>query len=117
LSVIIALTLIAVSLLFDNWPVATGLLIGSVVSITSFTSVWWTITQVFKKKENQNPLLTVLALLVYIVKLPIIGIALYIAFQNFKINLFALIAGLTVMLMAVILIGISNLVFKRRALK
>jgi D-alanyl-lipoteichoic acid acyltransferase DltB (MBOAT superfamily) len=109
--------LIAGSLLFDNRPVTTGLLIGSVVSITSFTSIWWTIGLVFKKKENQNPLLTVLAILVYVVKLPIIGIALYFAFQYLKINLFALIAGLTVMLMAVVVIGISNLVFKRRALK
>ncbi len=90
------------------------MLIGSVVSITSFTSIWWTISLVFQKKENQNPLLTVLAILVYVVKLPIIGIALYIAFQHFKINLFALVAGLTVMLMAVVLIGISNLIFKRR---
>ena len=117
LSVIIAILLIAVSLLFDNRPVTIGLLVGSAVSIISFTSVWWTITQVFKKKENQNPLFTVLAILIYIVKLPIIGIVLYLAFQNFKVNLFALIAGLTVMLMAVILIGISNLVFKRRAPK
>lgn len=117
MSVIIAILLIAVSLLFDNRPVTIGLLVGSAVSIISFTSVWWTITQVFKKKENQNPLFTVLAILIYVVKLPIIGIVLYLAFQNFKVNLFALIAGLTVMLMAVILIGISNLLFKRRALK
>jgi small-conductance mechanosensitive channel len=117
LSVIIAITLIAASLLFDNRPVTTGLLVGSVVSITSFTSIWWTIGQVFKKKENQNPLLTVLAILVYVVKLPIIGIALYIAFQHLKINLLAMIAGLTVMLMAVVVIGISSLVFKRRAPK
>jgi D-alanyl-lipoteichoic acid acyltransferase DltB (MBOAT superfamily) len=117
LSVIVSIILIAVSLLFDNRPVTTGLLIGSAVSITSFTSIWWTIGIVFKKKENQNPLLTVLAVLVYVIKLPIIGIALYFAFQYLKINLLALIAGLTVMLMAVVLIGISNLVFKRRALK
>jgi len=117
LSVIISLLLIAGSLFFDNRPVTIGLMVGSVVSIASFTSVWWTITQVFRKKENQNPLFTVLAILLYIVKLPIIGIALYLAFQYYKINLFALIAGLTVMLMAVILIGISNLIFKRRAPK
>jgi D-alanyl-lipoteichoic acid acyltransferase DltB (MBOAT superfamily) len=116
LSVIISIILISASLLFDNRPVTIGLLIGAVVSITSFTSVWWTIGLVFKKKENQNPLLTVLAILVYVVKLPVIGIALYFAFQYLKINLLALIAGLTVMLMAIVVIGISNLVFKRRAL-
>jgi len=116
LSVVIAIILIAISLLFDDRPVTTGLLIGSVVSITSFTSIWWTIGIVFKKKENQNPLLTVLAILVYVIKLPIIGIALYFAFKYLKINLLAMIAGLTVMLMAVVVIGISNLVFKRRAL-
>jgi hypothetical protein len=109
--------LIAVSLLFNNRPITTGLIVGSILSIVLFVSLWWTITVIFRKKEGQRPVETLFAVLVFVFKLPVVGVAMYFAFRYLNMNLFALVAGIGVTQIAIVCLGTSNLFKKRRAPK
>lgn len=57
------------------------------------------------------------AVIVFVFKLPVIGIALYFAFRYLDINLFAMITGIGVTQIAIVFVGISNLLHKRGAHK
>lgn len=109
--------MIAVSLLFNNRPITTGLIVGSILSIVLYVSLWWTISVIFRKKEGQRPVETLFAVLVFVFKLPVVGVALYFAFRYLDINLFALVAGIAVTQIAIVCLGTSNLFKRRRAPK
>jgi hypothetical protein len=109
--------LIAVSLLFNNRPITTGLIVGSILSIVLYTTLWWTISAIFRKKEHQRPVETLFAVLVFVFKLPIVGVAMYFAFRYLEMNLFALVAGIAVTQIAIVCLGTSNLFKRRRAPK
>lgn|GEM_PF-1602174 len=109
--------MIAVSLLFNNRPITTGLIVGSILSIVLYVSLWWTISVIFRKKEGQRPVETLFAVLVFVFKLPVVGVALYFVFRYLDINLFALVAGIGVTQIAIVCLGTSNLFKKRRAPK
>jgi hypothetical protein len=80
-------------------------------------SLWWTISVIFRKKEGQRPVETLFAVLVFVFKLPVVGVALYFAFRYLDINLFALVAGIAVTQIAIVCLGTSNLFKRRRAPK
>jgi hypothetical protein len=80
-------------------------------------SLWWTISVIFRKKEGQRPVETLFAVLVFVFKLPVVGVALYFTFRYLDINLFALVAGIGVTQIAIVCLGTSNLFKRRRAPK
>lgn len=57
------------------------------------------------------------AVLVFVFKLPVVGVALYFAFRYLQMNLFALVAGIAVTQLAIVGLGTSNLFKGRRAPK
>jgi hypothetical protein len=109
--------LIAASLLFNNRPITTGLIVGSILSIVLYTSLWWTISVIFRKKEHQKPVETLFAVLIFVFKLPVVGVALYFIFRYMQVNLFAMVAGIAVTQIAIVCLGTSKLFTRRRAQK
>lgn len=109
--------MIAVSLFFNNQSITSGLIVGSIVSLVLYTTLWWTISVIFSKKEHQRPVETLFAILLFVFKLPVVGVALYFAFRYLEINPFALVAGIGVTQIAIFFLGTSNLFKKRRAPK
>lgn len=91
------------------------MIVGSALSIFLFTTLWWTINQIFAKKEQQSPFKVLFAVNLFIFKLPVVGVGLYFAFRYLEINLFALVGGIGVSQIAIVFLGISNLFKKRGA--
>jgi hypothetical protein len=85
------------------------------MSIFLFTTLWWTINQIFSKNGKHSPFKVLFAVNLFIFKLPVVGVALYFAFRYLQINLFALVAGIGVSQIAIVYLGISNLLTKRGA--
>lgn len=80
-----------------------------------FSVAWWCVNIIVKSKKNErvNPLLVVVALHVFVLKFPLLGIALWYAFKYFSINPFALVGGVAITQIA-ILIAALNKLFKKQ---
>ena len=111
MSVAISLALVLVSLLGGDRAVTNGLFIGSLVGIIFFLVAWWTVNTIVraKKSESPNPLMAVLAIKVFILKFPLLGIALWYAFKYISINPFALIGGISVTQVAILMSALAKL--------
>jgi len=76
-----------------------------------FLIAWWTVNTIVreKKRKTANPIMAVLAIKVFILKFPILGIILWYAFKYMPINPFALIGGIAVTQIAILIAGLSKL--------
>ncbi len=103
--------IVLVSLLQDDRAVTNGLIVGSLVGIIFFSVAWWSINVVIRnrKTEKSNPLLAILAIKIFILKFPLLGIALWYAFKYIPINPAALIGGIAVTQVAILIAGVSKL--------
>lgn len=86
--------------------------VGSVVGIVFFLSTWWSLTVIVKGKKNSesNPLLGILAIKLFILKFPLLGVGLWYAFKIMPINPFALIGGISVTQVAILIAGINKMI-------
>jgi hypothetical protein len=89
LSAIITLLL----LMWGQWPITLGFMIGAAISILFFKILWWTVDQIFKR-SGKKPLY--FALKIFLIKFPLLGITLYYLFMNVDINPFALVGGIII---------------------
>ena len=112
LSVILAVLLILFSLLWGNRAITNGLLIGAIVSITFFAVAWWTINVMIKDKNRRraHPLLAAFTLMVYILKFPLGGVALWYAIKHLSVNVFALVGGIALTPVAIFIAALSKVI-------
>ena len=84
---------------------------GSTIGITFFLIAWWSVTTIVKEKKSKspNPLLGILAIKVFILKFPLLGIGLWYAFKYMQINTFALIGGIGITQVAILISALSKL--------
>ena len=110
MSVGLAVTLVLLSLIEGDPAITNGLIVGSLAGISFFAIAWWCISTVIKakKSERTNPLMAVLAIKVFILKFPILGVALWFAFKYMPINPFALIGGISVTQVAILLAALAR---------
>jgi hypothetical protein len=104
LSIAIAVLAVVLSLIMGNSAVTNGLVIGSVIGITFFLVTWWMISCIVRSKKDKsaNPLLAILAIKLFILKFPLVGLALWLAFKYLQINPFALIFGIAIVQIAML---------------
>jgi len=103
------------SLILGDPAVTNGLVIGSVTGISFFLATWFMISCVVrgKKDKSVNPLLAVLAIKLFILKFPLFGVLLWLAFKYLEINPFALIIGIGVTQVAMLLSAVVKFFGKR----
>jgi len=102
------------SLLQGDRAVTNGLIVGSLVGIIFYCVAWWSINVVIKnrKTEKYNPILALLAIKIFILKFPLLGIGLWYAFKYIPISPAALIAGIAITQASILIAGVSNLIRK-----
>jgi hypothetical protein len=115
LSVAIALLAVMLSLILGDPAVTNGLIIGSVTGISFFLATWFMISCIVrgKKDKSVNPLLAVLAIKLFILKFPLLGFLLWLAFKYLQINPFALIIGIAFTQIAMLVSAIVKIIGKR----
>lgn len=115
MSVLLAAALILLSLIEGDWAITNGLWVGAVVGITFYCIAWWCVSVIVKNKKNEkvNPFLAIVALHVFVLKFPLLGIALWYAFKYMPINPFALVGGIAVTQVAILISGLNKL-FKKQ---
>jgi hypothetical protein len=76
--------------------------------------LWGTINVIVREKKTKkpHPLRAALAVMVFILKLPLLGITLWYAFKYISINPFALVGGIAVTQVAILIAGINKLFIK-----
>ena len=84
---------------------------GSTIGIMFFLIAWWCVTTIVKekKKKSSNPLMAILAIKVFILKFPLLGIVLWYAFKYMQINTFALVGGIGITQVAILISALSKL--------
>jgi hypothetical protein len=94
--------------------VTNGLAVGSCVGIIFYLLTWWTISVIIKSKKEKdvNPLLMLLAIKVFILKFPLLGVGLWFAFKYIAIDPFALIGGIAVTQIAIVVSALNKLFAK-----
>ena len=104
LSIAIAVLAVVLSLIMGDSAVTNGLVIGSVIGITFFLVTWWMIHCIVRSKKDKsvNPLLAILAIKLFILKFPLVGLTLWLAFKYLQINPFALIFGIAIVQIAML---------------
>lgn len=112
MSVYIAAILIFLSFFSDDRSITNGLAVGTGVGIIFFLVTWWTISVIVKSKKDKdsNPLLAVLAIKIFILKFPLLGVGLWYAFKLMPINPFALIGGISVTQVAILIAGLNKMI-------
>lgn len=115
MSILLALGLILISLVEGDWAVTNGLWVGSLAGIIFFIVAWWCVNVIVKNKKNEkvNPFLAIIALHVFVLKFPLLGIGLWYAFKYMPINPLALIGGIAVTQIAILISGLNKL-FKKQ---
>jgi len=103
--------LILISLIEGDRAVTNGLIVGSTVGIIFYLIAWWTVSTIVKekKKKSGNPLMAILAIKVFILKFPLLGIVLWYAFKYLQINTFALVGGIGITQVAILISALSKL--------
>ena len=98
LSIAIAVLAVVLSLTMGDPAITNGLVIGSVTGISFFLVTWWMIYCIVRSKKDKsvNPLLAILAIKLFILKFPLVGLFLWLAFKYWEINPFALIFGIAI---------------------
>lgn len=98
------------SLIFGDKSITNGLIVGAIVGIIFFSVAWWTVNVIVrnKKSEKPNPLLAILAIKIFILKFPLLGIALWYAFKYIPINPFGLIGGIAITQVAILIAALSK---------
>lgn len=114
LSVTLAILLTLFSRLWGNHAITNGLLIGAIVSITFFAVAWWTAHVMIKDQNRQraHPVFAGFTLMLYILKIPLGGVALWYAIKHLSVNVFALAGGIALTQVA-IFIGALSRIFNR----
>jgi hypothetical protein len=99
----------------DNLAITNGLAVGSVIGITFFLVTWWMIYCIVRSKNDKsvNPLLAILVIKFFILKFPLIGLALWLAFKYFEINPFALIIGIAITQVAMLVSALVKMFGKK----
>lgn len=103
--------LILISLIEGDRAVTNGLVVGSTIGIVFFLIAWWTVNTIVKEKnkKSSNPLMAVLAIKVFILKFPLLGIILWYAFKYLPINTFALVGGIGITQVAILISALNKL--------
>lgn len=95
--------------------VTNGLIIGSVTGISFFLATWFMIRCVVRSKKDKsvNPLLAILAIKLFILKFPLFGLLLWLAFKYLQINPFALIFGIAITQIAMLASALMKIFRKK----
>ena len=106
-----AVLLILVSLITGDQAVTNGLIAGSTVGLLFFVIAWWAIGIFVRENKSKvaNPFSILLAISVFIIKFPLLGVGLWYAFKMFQINPFALIGGIGITQVAILIAGLRRL--------
>ncbi|MCP4713650.1 MAG: hypothetical protein GY868_00920 [Deltaproteobacteria bacterium] len=115
LSIVISVALILLSLIEGDPAITNGLIFGSLAGMIFFAVAWWTVSVIVKEKSKKspNPIMAVLAIKVFILKFPVLGIGLWFAFKYFAINPFALVGGIAVTQIAILIAALHKLITKQ----
>jgi hypothetical protein len=115
LSIAIAVLAVVFSLIMGDPAITNGLVIGAVTGITFLLVTWWMISCIVrgKKDKSANPLLTILAIKLFILKFPVFGVLLWLAFKYLPMNPFALIIGIAITQIAMLLSALVKVFGKR----
>ncbi len=92
-SVVLSALITFLLLMWGQWPITLGFMIGAAISILFFKILWWTVDQVFKRSGKKA---LYFALKIFLIKFPLLGISLYYLFTNVDINPFALVGGIVI---------------------
>jgi len=103
------------SLILGDPAVTNGLVIGSVTGLSFFLATWFLIRCIVRGKKDKkvNPLLAILAIKLFILKFPVFGVLLWLAFKYLEINPFALIIGIAMTQVAILLSAVVQFFGKR----
>ena len=106
-----AVLLILMSLISGDQAVTNGLIAGSTAGLLFFAIAWWVIGIFVRERERKvaNPFSILLALIVFIIKFPLLGIGLWYAFKLFQINPLALVGGIGITQVAILVAGLKRL--------
>ena len=115
MSIAISVLAVVLSLTMGDPAVTNGLIIGSVTGITFFLVTWWMIYCIVRSKKDKkvSPLLTILAIKLFILKFPLVGLALWLAFKYLQINPFALIFGIAITQLAMLASAVVKMFGKK----
>jgi len=107
---------VLLSLVMGEPAITIGLAIGAVTGVSFFLTTWWMISCVVRGKNDKsvNPLLAVLAIKLFILKFPLFGLLLWLAFKYLEINPFALIGGIALTQIAMVVSAVAKLFVKRK---
>lgn len=110
MSVGLAVLVVLLSLVEGDQAVTNGLIIGALAGISFYLVSWWCVNVIVrnKKAEKPNPILAVLAIKVFFLKFPLLGVALWYAFKYLPINPLALVCGIAVTQIAVVVAAIAK---------
>lgn len=114
MSVFISAALILASLLKSDRTVTNGLIVGSLISLIFFLSTCGLVNVILsqKKKGRTNSFVSIAAVSVFVFKLPVLGIALWIVFKYVALNPFALMGGIAVTQAAILIAGLGHFLKK-----
>jgi hypothetical protein len=108
------LALIAISFFEGDRAATNGLIVGSLAGISFFLVAWWCVNVIVKdkRKEQTNPIMAVIALHVFVLKFPVLGVGLWFAFKYMEIKPSALILGIGITQIAILTAALNKL-FKK----
>ena len=98
------------SLIEGDRAITNGLIVGSLAGLSFFVVAWWCVNTVVrnKKSEKPNPILAILAIKVFVLKFPLLGVALWYAFKYMPINPLALVCGIAVTQIAILISALTK---------
>jgi hypothetical protein len=94
-----------ISLLTQNIPIILGVIIGSLLGLLNFKALILTTQRAINAKRTKLYLF-----ISYLLRLTILGLILIIIFSTKIVNFIAVIVGLSMVIMAIFLIGMINLI-------
>jgi len=114
LSVLISAGGVLLSLIEGDWAITNGLWVGALSGLSFFSVAWWCVSVIVKnkKEEKVNPFLAIIALHVFVLKFPLLGIALWYAFKYMPINPMALVGGVGITQVAILISAVNKLLKK-----
>lgn len=116
MSIIITAVVVLISLIEGDWAVTNGLWVGSIAGLSFYMVAWWCASVIVKnkKEEKTNPLMVVLALHVFVLKFPVLGLGLWYAFKYMPINPLALVGGVAITQVAILLSALNKFLKKQQ---
>jgi hypothetical protein len=103
------------SLITGDSAITNGLAVGSATGILFFLSTWFLIYCIVRSKKDKsvNPLLAILAIKLFILKFPLFGLLLWLAFRFIEMNPFALIFGIGITQIAMLVSALVKMFGKK----